>query len=249
MKFVYEYRTSDNVPHKGTIAASTKEAAYDALKARGIKPGKVWEAPGLFNKLFGKGKRWIAIVVLLLVSATLAVSLMRTTKQIADVEGKAQTVERAQLFGDPVVIGQAERMGWFNEFKTFGERHLAKHAIPGKECGCKQGGVPHKQLVESMQKVIAAPCAILEDDLAEVVQMKRMVNAMKIEAQEYLKDGGTIEGYLERLCIRQKAEHGVYERVRLQILKSKDESFQNQKNAELRAMGLPMVEIPESEEK
>ena len=40
------------------------EAAYAALRAQGIKAGHVDEAPGVFNKLFGKGKRWMAIAVL-----------------------------------------------------------------------------------------------------------------------------------------------------------------------------------------
>ena len=61
MKFIYQYRTPDNVQHEGTICAATKDAAYDQLRARGVRPGRMVEAPGLFNKLFGKGKRWIAI--------------------------------------------------------------------------------------------------------------------------------------------------------------------------------------------
>ena len=64
MKFLSEYRTPDNVKHSGTICAADKEAAYAALKRQGIKPCRFAEAPGVFNKLFGKGKRWIAIGVL-----------------------------------------------------------------------------------------------------------------------------------------------------------------------------------------
>lgn len=64
MKFIYQYRTPNNKQHKAFITAPTKEAAYAALKAQGIKPGRVEEAPGFFNKLFGKGKRWMAIGVL-----------------------------------------------------------------------------------------------------------------------------------------------------------------------------------------
>ena len=64
MKFLYTYRTPDNKQHRGEIAAATKEAAYAALRAQGIKAGHVDEAPGVFNKLFGKGKRWMAIAVL-----------------------------------------------------------------------------------------------------------------------------------------------------------------------------------------
>ena len=64
MKFIYEYRTSDNVRRSGVIDASDRESAFIALKNQGVRPASMKEAPGIFNKLFGKGKRWIAIVIL-----------------------------------------------------------------------------------------------------------------------------------------------------------------------------------------
>ena len=62
MKFFYQYRTRDNISHDGEISASTLDDAYAALKAKGIRPGRVVEAPGFLNKLLGKGKR--AVIVL-----------------------------------------------------------------------------------------------------------------------------------------------------------------------------------------
>lgn len=64
MRFIYEYRTSDNVPHGGEIRAANREAAYAQLKRQGIRPSRFTEAPGLVNKVFGKGKRWMVIGVL-----------------------------------------------------------------------------------------------------------------------------------------------------------------------------------------
>lgn len=64
MKFLYEYRTSDNAKHSGTISAASRDAAYAAIKVLGVRPSRVVEAPGFFNKLFGKGKRWLAIAAL-----------------------------------------------------------------------------------------------------------------------------------------------------------------------------------------
>ena len=69
MKFVYEYRTSDNALHHGSVAAADRDAAFAALKARGVRPARLVEAPGFLNKLFGKGKRWIAIAVLSVAAA------------------------------------------------------------------------------------------------------------------------------------------------------------------------------------
>lgn len=64
MKFLYEYRSPDNEKHPGVVRAANKEAAYAILKKQGIKPCRFSEAPGFFNKLFGKGKRWMVIGVL-----------------------------------------------------------------------------------------------------------------------------------------------------------------------------------------
>ena len=69
MKFVYEYRTSDNELHHGSIAAADRDAAFASLKARGVRPARLVEAPGVLNKLLGKGKRWIAIAVLSVAAA------------------------------------------------------------------------------------------------------------------------------------------------------------------------------------
>ena len=56
MKFTYQYRTKDNAIQHGVVSATDKDAAYAALRAYGIKPSRVEELPGFFNKLFGKGK-------------------------------------------------------------------------------------------------------------------------------------------------------------------------------------------------
>ena len=37
MRFVYEYRTSGNEPRQGEIRAADRDAAFAALKARGIR--------------------------------------------------------------------------------------------------------------------------------------------------------------------------------------------------------------------
>ena len=50
--------------HEGVINASSRDEVYSILKARGIRPGSVVEAPGFFNKLFGRGKRWLLIAAL-----------------------------------------------------------------------------------------------------------------------------------------------------------------------------------------
>lgn len=84
MRFLYTYRTSDNVEHEGAISASSRDAAYAALRERGIRAGRVTEAPGFFNKLFGKGKRWLAIGALAVVIGVLAVLLRDAEEAVAE---------------------------------------------------------------------------------------------------------------------------------------------------------------------
>lgn len=239
MKFVYQYRTSDNQQHCGVITAASKEAAYSALKAKGIKPGRVEEAPGFFNKLFGKGKRWIAIFVLALISVAAILISVRLNREVVTTQLESMYEDRAQLFGDPVVISECEEAGWTNVFSSVLDCRLAHYAIPGRKvrlAPLQIDGVPALE-----------PIAIADDDLAEIAQMKRMVNGMRRELAEYLADGGTVNGYLKRLDIRQRAEVGFYEEAQRKIHRAKSTSEWKAKNAELRAMGLPMVGIDPAE--
>lgn len=245
MKFIYEYRTSDNVPHRGTIAASTKEAAYDALKTQGIKPSKVWEAPGLLNKVFGKGKRWIAITVLLAALLGTGTILCFALKDIKLVNQELEDItlyeERGQIYGPLAVIMEIEADDYASVFEGDLERYLAPYAIPAKKIGSRRVVFPKDVTCDALRK----PVLIADTELDEVKKLKRMVNGLKREFYEYLTDGGNVAGYLQRLDIRQKAEAGVYERMKASMLRERDMSVWRDKNAQLRAKGLPMVDPPE----
>ena len=244
MKFVYEYRTSDNVPHRGTIAASNKEAAYDTLKAQGIKPGKVWEAPGLFNKIFGKGKRWIAIALLAIALAGVTATLFSVKRDgevaVREFEDASLYEDRGQIYGPKAVLVELEANEYASVFSNALERYLAPYTIPAKFVGSRKVDLPRELTREEIRK----PVQIAESDLDEAKKLKRMVNGLKREFDEYLTDGGNVSGYLQRLDIRQKAEAGVYERTKASMLRERDINVWREKNAELRAKGLPMVDPP-----
>lgn len=248
MKFVYEYRTSDNVPHRGTIAASTKEAAYDTLKAQGIKPGKVWEAPGVFNKVFGKGKRWIAIIVLLAALVGTGTILYFTLKDVKqanrELEDLALYEERGQIYGAPSVIAYMEADDYA---AIFGDdlvaRYLAAYAIPAKTIGERKIAFPADVSKSDICKLIT----IEDKDFEEVRHLKRMVNRMKRELGRYLDAGGSVSGYIRRLDIRQEAESRIYARAKRELEKETDVNVWREKNNQLRAKGLPLVERPEND--
>lgn len=251
MKFLYTYRTPDNKQHRGEITAATKEAAYAALRAQGIKAGHVDEAPGVFNKLFGKGKRWIAIGVLAVVAiaATVAALSYKSEVESAPV-GIANALlaeTRHQVIGDTAVIEKGIRTGWAEVFPEEGERFLASFAIPGVPAG--QRNTSEDEIKAALARRIEAT----ETDTIEIRQIKAMVEGMKQELREYLADDGTIIEYGKALVQRQEEELGYYSRAKTEIENAKKSgmgqaqlvALWEKRNAALRRMGIKLVQLPE----
>lgn len=253
MKFVYQYRTSDNVQHSGTLVARDRETAFQTLKAQGIRPARLDEAPGLVNKILGKGKRWIAIFILLLaLSITLCV-MLRTQSEIPAASTDTDTMaypernqeERAQIFGDPYVMDKLSANGWRNTFADPGDAWFARHAQPGHVCGCAE--------VDEIA-LSATPLEISADETDELRKMKRIINCMKQEYADYLHDGGTERQYKSDCEERQRVEKKIYEGIVVEL-----KSFERQldsgadraeiqrewdkKNATLRSMGLKTMSL------
>lgn len=227
MRFDYQYRTSENELRCGSLRAPNRDAAFAALKAQGIRPSRVEESPGFFNKLFGKGKRWMAIAVLALFAAIgwwAAVS-----------EREPDWEERSQIYGDPVLIKELSSDGWATVFDGAGERYLAAYAVPGRE-------VPADLTPPKAEDFSSGSVPLLEGDGDVVRKMKRIVNGMKRELREYIRDGGTLEGYCRRLAIRQRAEAQVLSAAERALKGETDPTKWQERNRQLQAMGLPMLE-------
>lgn len=238
MKFLYEYRTSDNAKHNGVIRAADREAAYALLKKQGIKPSRFSEAPGFFNKLFGKGKRWIAIGVLCAVCLVLCAVLIRTERKEQDARHKAQTSERHQIYGDPSIIEEIESSAYASVFTHPGERFLAYFAQPGRE-------VP---LAARCDADVVAACltnaiVVAADDPREVAELKRIVNGIKDELRAYLEEGGAAD-YIRQLRDRQREERMIYLRVLNELEGNPDPAIREERNKSLRELGLRTVPRP-----
>lgn len=92
-------------------------------------------------------------------------------------------------------------------------------------------------------------------DGAEIAKMKRMVNGMKRELTQYVKDGGTVEEYIGEVLQRQSIEEKIVINFKAEFeklerdanAKNRDEiiSKWNAKNVLLRQLGLRSVLIPE----
>jgi len=250
VKFVYQYRTSDNAKHKGVIAAPDRDAAFAALKSRGIRAFGVEEAPGFFNKLFGKGKRWLAIAALIALAAFLVVLFSRTSAELTTLNAQLSTFEsgtRRQLIGDAALIGMGIRTGWVSVFTDAGDQFLASFAIPGVPAGRRT--VPAEQLARALaHETLPSP-----DDPLEARQIKCIVAAMKRDIAALLADGWTLVEVGNALAKRQDQEIAYYERAQgeLDALQaagaSEDEllALWQRRNDQLRKMGIRAVSLPD----
>ena len=246
MKFLYEYRTPDNAKHNGVICASDREAAYAQLKKQGIKPCRFAEAPGILNKLFGKGKRWIAICVLALALAVSLAFALRPSGRPFEI-ATFDSLTRRQVIGDVALIDQGIRDGWAAVFPEEGERFLASFAIPGVPAGLRNTTEAEVKAALS-RKVVATA-----EDSIEARQIKAMVEGMKQELREFLADGGTVRQYGNRLVQRQESELAYYRRAKTEVERAFEGKASDKElsalltkyNTGLRRMGIKLLVMPE----
>lgn len=246
MKFIYEYRTSDNRPCKGEISATNRDAAFAALKAQGIRPASVSEAPGFFNKLFGKGKRWIVIAVLAVALLALTAVMLALRPEI-EVGVSFEDTTRRQVIGDAAVIQKGILDGWSDVFPDEGERFLAGFAVPGVPVSVRS--TTESEIKDALKRKIP----VTKDDSLEARQIKSMVEGMKQELREFLADGGSIVGYGQCLVQRQEQEISYYNRAKAELnrlveakaTKAEIRAFWEKSNDRLRRMGIKLLSFPE----
>lgn len=247
MKFLYEYRTSDNAKHPGVICATDRDAAYAELKRQGIKPCRFAEAPGFFNKLFGKGKRWIAIGVL--GAGCVVLGVLFISEQPAEDPAILNTIDdttRRQLIGDAAVIEKGINTGWAEVFELEGERFLASFAIPGVAPSVT------KTTEVEIKRALAHTVDPQSAASIEARQIIAMVEGMKREVGDYLADGGTFAKYLRRIMRRQQTEIAYYDRAKHEVESAAQqkksmaevESLWEKRNANLRKMGIKLISLP-----
>ena len=259
MKFLYEYRTSDNVRHSGVIAAPDREAAFAALKEQGIRPGSVIEAPGLFNKIFGKGKRWMAIGVLCALCLALgAVVYTQGTGHKAQGTSFDATLDspvRRQVIGDVAIIEKGISTGWADVFELEGERFLAGFAVPGTSVAVRS------TTEAEILKALSHDCRNAQGTkhkaqgtTLEERQIRAMVEGMKDELRKFLANGGTVVQYGQRLVERQERELGYHNLAKRELEeaakagkpKAELDALWESRNAQLRKMGIKLIPMPEA---
>ena len=239
MKFSYEYRTSDNVRHDGVISASSREDVYAQLRAKGIRPGSVSEAPGFFNKLFGKGKRWMAIGILVVMTAALLVVANGYKEDAKVSQDLFDSPTRRQIIGDRAIVERGIKTGWADFFELEGDRFLASFAIPGVPAGVRSTTVENLCAVLEMD----AKC---KDQSLEARQIYAIVAGMKKEILKLRNEGWTVKEVGAALVKRQDREIAYYEGAKASVTAAKNrgvsqgelDALLERKNLELRRMGI-----------
>ena len=239
MRYAYRYKTSDGVRHEGLIKASSREAVFSALKKEGIRPFNVVLAPGFFNRVCSLGKRWFAIVVLLIALFALGgYVLFRRSAQEFDPHS---AMPRHQIYGDPVIMAELEQSGFSNVFATAGDRYLARYAQPGHPVVA----VPRFDS-RCLSEALASEVSFRDNEPREIVELKRIVLWMRDELRDYLADGmGTPESYVKRLSQRQLEEISICNRLKAELHGKDDLAAFDRANAALRRLGLPTILPPE----
>lgn len=241
MRFIYSYKTSQGEFCEGEVSASSRDAAFALLKKNGIRPMKVSLAPGLWNGVLSLGKRGAAIVVLSVALTAVIVLLLRMRRE-------PQAEPRSQIYGDPAVLQECARNGWRNVLSEEGDLILARYAQPGQGVPSDVGD--RAGWASALERSLATRLTVTGDGLQEHRKMKRIVNGMKDELREYLRDGGSVETYLIRLDERQRTEIGIRESVKEELSKvqkkgSGYEQVWDEKNRLLREMGMRTIPLPE----
>jgi len=211
MKYTYAYKDSEGKRHEESMDAASREAVFEALRARGIRPIKVVAADGskANGEVRGVKKRVAAAVALL---TALVVGIVAYIGGIRNAEVDAPPFEaeqtRRQVIGDTAVVAKGILTGWSEVFPEEGERFFASFAIPGVKAGQRS------TTVEELNAALGRRVAASPDDGMEARQIKSMVEGMKAEARAYIAAGGTIVEYGRRLTERQDAEIAIYERAK-----------------------------------
>lgn len=263
MKFLYEYQDKSNKRHKGTLNAPTRADAYAALKAQGIKPIHCDEAPGFFNLLFGKGKRWLLIVVLGAVCGVLSAAVWAIRRENTSLHSSLLTLNssldaatRRQIIGDTAIVEKGIRTGWSDVFDLEGDRFLASFAIPGVPPAVRSTTEENLREALATNSSLFTHHSSLESASLEARQIRSIVAGMKREISGLLESGWTLREVGLALVQRQEREISYYERAKTEVETAAKsgtpvasiEQLLDRRNASLRKMGIRLVSMPETGE-
>ena len=254
-EFTYIYRTSGGERLEASIEAESRDDAFVALRAKGIRPIKVIAKDGTKANGAAVKRRhlpWVAGLAAVVLGILVSFIVGRKTSKpfpIAEDGTKITTtvatpLERQRIPGDRRRIEQA--MGGF-QFRT--DAVLAQFAEPGRPF------VAPQDAVDDQSASLDATIRIASNEFSEQIDLKRIVAGMKRELKAYISAGGTWEEYLSELIKRQKLEISYRENAEKKIGEALDGETPDlakaydlwlKANAQLDSMGIYPIPIPDA---
>ena len=246
MKYTYAYKSSDGSRHEASMDAASREAVFEALRKKGIRPIKVIAEDGskANGEIRGVRRRVVGVaVVLAAIVAVIATSLYNRVSAPPLPEFESGQTRR-QIIGDTAIIDKGIATGWSDVFPEEGDRFFASFAIPGVRAGQRN------TTVEEIKAALDRDVEVSDSDGLEARQVKSMVAGMKAEARAYINAGGSIVDYGKRLTERQDAEIAIYERAKAEIDHARKTMSQDEfialwegRNDQLRNLGIKLVPL------
>ena len=246
MKYTYAYKSSDGSRHEAEMDAESREAVFEALRKKGIRPIKVIAEDGskANGEIRGVRRRVVGVAaVLAAIVAVIATSLYNRVSAPPLPEFESGQTRR-QIIGDTAIIDKGIATGWGDVFPEEGERFFASFAVPGVKAGQRS------TTVEELQAALSRHIEPSDSDGMEARQIKSMVEGMKAEARTYIAAGGSIVEYGRRLTERQDAEIAIYERTKAEIDEARKTmtedaflSLWEGRNGQLRNLGIKLVPL------
>ena len=246
MKYTYAYKSSDGSRHEASMDAESREAVFEALRKKGIRPIKVIAEDGskANGEIRGVRRRVVGVAaVLAAIVAVIATSLYNRVSAPPLPEFESGQTRR-QIIGDTAIIDKGIATGWSDVFSEEGDRFFASFAIPGVRAGQRN------TTVEEIKAALDRDVEVSDSDGLEARQVKSMVAGMKAEARAYINAGGSIVDYGKRLTERQDAEIAIYERAKAEIDHARKTMSQDDfialwegRNDQLRNLGIKLVPL------
>ena len=246
MKYTYAYKSSDGSRHEASMDAESREAVFEALRKKGIRPIKVIAEDGskANGEIRGVRRRVVGVAaVLAAIVAVIATSLYNRVSAPPLPEFESGQTRR-QIIGDTAIIDKGIATGWSDVFPEEGDRFFASFAIPGVRAGQRN------TTVEEIKPALDRDVEVSDSDGLEARQVKSMVAGMKAEARAYINAGGSIVDYGKRLTERQDAEIAIYERAKAEIDHARKTMSQDDfitlwegRNDQLRNLGIKLVPL------
>jgi hypothetical protein len=246
MNYTYAYKKPDGSRHEASIDAESREAVFEVLRKKGIRPIKVIAEDGskANGEIIGVRRRVVGVAaVLAAIVAVIATSLYNRVSAPPLPEFESGQTRR-QIIGDTAIIDKGIATGWSDVFPEEGDRFFASFAIPGVRAGQRN------TTVEEIKAALDRDVEVSDSDGLEARQVKSMVAGMKAEARAYINAGGSIVDYGKRLTERQDAEIAIYERAKAEIDHARKTMSQDDfialwegRNDQLRNLGIKLVPL------